>query len=436
MNTLIKNAVILTMDDENPIVNGDIGVSDTIISFVGKSETFTPDRIIDAKGSIVMPGLVNAHTHTPMTLLRCFTDDLSLHEWLFDKIFPIEDTFTEDDIYWGSMLGCLEMIMGGTTAYADMYFLNKGTAKAAIASGMKANICRALQCFDERTAFDDDYRMCEALDLYTSYNGAAAGKITIEISPHAVYTNTQEYLKFTAKTADKLGAGVHTHISETASENEECVKKYGMTPTGLLKSCGFFNTRTIAAHSVYLTEDDIEIYKENNINIVHNPTSNLKLASGIAPIYKYMQSGINIALGTDGAASNNNLNMFEEIHLAALLQKGVNKNPTHICAVDALKMATINGAKALGLQNTGMLKSGFNADLIIIDTDKPHLTPAYNPFSAIVYSAQASDVDTVMVAGKLLMEKREVKTLDTEQIKFNINKKGGAINAAYNSKNV
>lgn len=436
MNILIKNAVILTMDDSNPLVSGDIGVSGKTISFVGKSNTFTPDRTVDAKGNIVMPGLVNAHTHTPMTLLRCYADDLNLQDWLFNEIFPVEETFDEDDIYWGSMLGCWEMIAGGTTSYADMYFMNKGTAKAAVLSGMRANICRALQCFDDRTVFDNDSRMCEALDLYTSYNGAGDGRITIEMSPHAVYTNTPEYLKFTSGTADKLGAGVHTHISETMHENEECLKKHGMTPTELFESCGFFNTRTIAAHSVFLSENDIEIYKAKNINIVHNPTSNLKLASGIAPIGKYLENGINIALGTDGTASNNNLNMFEEIHLAALLQKGVNKNAVEISAYDALKMATVNGAKALGLENNGVLKEGYNADLIIIDTDKPHLMPAYNPFSAVVYSAQAGDVDSVMVNGEFLMEKREIKTLDTEQIKFNIIKKGGNINAARSSKNV
>jgi 5-methylthioadenosine/S-adenosylhomocysteine deaminase len=427
VNILIKNAVIITMDSESPIVKGDIGIKGQTISFVGKDNTFTPDRIIDAKGNIVMPGLVNAHTHTPMSLLRSYADDLNLQQWLFDKIFPIEDTFTEDDIYWASMLSCVEMIQSGTIAFADMYFLNKGTAKAAIQSGMRANICRGLQCFEDKPSFEDDERMCEALELYREFDGSGDGRVKIDLSPHAVYTNTPKYLEYIANMAGKLGAGVHTHISETFVENEECIKKHGMTPTALLDSAGFFKTRTIAAHCVYLTDEDVNIFREKDINIVHNPTSNLKLASGIAPVGKYMQAGINVALGTDGAASNNNLNMFEEIHLAALLQKGVNKNPTDISAEDALKMATINGAKALGLKNTGVLKAGNNADLIIINIDKPHLTPYYNAHALVAYSVQASDVESVMVGGKFLMEKGQIKTLDVEQITYEIKKKGDRI---------
>lgn len=422
MNTLIKNARIITMNTENPVITGDVGITDDTIAFVGKHIGFTPDRVKDVKGNIVMPGLINAHTHTPMTLLRCYADDLRLHDWLFGKIFPIEGTLTEQEIYWGSMLGCWEMIAGGTTSFADMYFLNSGTARAVQTSGQRANICRALQCFDDCDDFKNDERMRQALELYSEYNNSGDGRIVIDMSAHAVYTNTERYLKFISKTIDKLGCGAHLHISETRRENEECIKKYKMTPAGVFESCGFFNTRTIAAHSVYLTGGDIDIYKDKNINIASNLTSNLKLASGIAPIGKYIKEGINVALGTDGAASNNNLNMFEEMHLAALLQKGINEDPTEISAFEALKMGTINGAKALGIEKCGILREGWRADLIIINTDKPHLTPCYNPLSAVVYSAQAADVDSVMAAGKFLMEDKELKTVDTEQIKFEIKK--------------
>jgi len=422
INTLIQNAQIITMDEKNPILKGDIGIKGNVIEFVGKSNSFTPDRVKNVNGNIVMPGLINAHTHSPMTLLRCYADDLSLRDWLFDKIFPAEETLTEQDVYWGSMLGCWEMIASGTTAFADMYFSNSGTARAVMESGQRANICRALQCFDDCADFEKDSRMRQALDLYSEFNNAAQGKIIIDMSAHAVYTNTKKYLKFIAQTVEKLNCGVHLHISETRGENVDCVKKYKMTPTELFESCGFFNTRTIAAHSVYLTDDDISIYKNKKIHIASNPTSNLKLASGIAPIGKYLNEGINVALGTDGAASNNNLNMFEEIHLAALLQKGVNENPTEVSAFEALKMGTVNGANALGIKNCGILRRGWCADLIIIDTDKPHLTPYYNAMSAIVYSAQAADVDSVMVAGEFLMENRELKTIDTERVKFETKK--------------
>ena len=422
MNILFKNAEIITMEQDNPVIKGDVGISGNTIAFVGKEDTFTSDRIIDIKGNIIMPGLINAHTHAPMTLLRCFADDLPLHDWLFKKIFPAEGLLTAEDIYWGSLLGCWEMIAGGTTAFADMYFLNAGTAKAAAESKMRANICRALQCFDNRTEFENDESVCQALDHYSEFNNASYGRVKIDISAHAVYTNTPSFLKFIAKTADKLKAGMHVHISETEKENFDCIKKYKMTPTQLLADCGFFNTRTIAAHCVHLTEEDIEIFKSMKINIAANPTSNLKLASGIAPIGEYMRRGINTALGTDGAASNNNLNMFEEIHLSALLQKGITKNAALMPAFDTLAMATINGAKALGIKKCGKIKKGYCADLIIVDTDKPHLTPYYNPLSAIVYSAQASDVKTVMVSGEFLMENKEIKTLDIERIKYRTNK--------------
>ncbi|NLB80667.1 MAG: amidohydrolase [Clostridiaceae bacterium] len=422
MKLLIKNAEIITMDYDNPIVKGDIGIVDEKIAFIGKDNNFTPDTIKDVKGNIVMPGLINAHTHTPMSLLRCYADDLDLHEWLFDRIVPVEDTFDENDIYWGSMLACLEMIESGVTAFADMYFLNTATARAVQQNGMRANISRALQCFDDRTSFENDKLIRQALELYNQFHNTAQGRIMVDISAHAVYTNTKPYLKYIATIIDELNVGVHLHISETERENIECLEKYKMTPTQLFLSCGFFNTRTIAAHSVYLTQDDIDIYKDKNINIVTNPTSNLKLASGIAPIGKYLRNGLNIALGTDSAASNNNLNLFEEMHLASLLQKGVNKDPIEISAFDALKMATVNGADALGIENCGVLKASNVADLIIINTDKPHLMPYYNPLSAVVYSAQAADVDSVMVAGKFLMENREIKSIDVEQVKYQTKK--------------
>ncbi len=436
MNTLIKNATVITNDDVNPIVSGDVGISGRTIAFVGKDNTFTPDRTVDAKGGIVMPGLVNAHTHTPMTLLRSYADDLRLQDWLFDHIFPVEETFDGDDIYWGSMLACWEMIAGGTTAFADMYFLSKHTAEAVLGSGMRANICRALQCFDDRTDFSGDARMAEALELYDQYHGSGGGRINVEMSAHAVYTSTPAYLRFIAETAEKLGCGMHTHISETAHENDECLKKHGKTPTQLLKDCGFFATRTIAAHCVYLTKDDTEVIAADKVSVVHNPSSNLKLASGVAPIGGYLKQGINTALGTDGAASNNNLNMFEELHLAAILHKGVSKNPTEISAAEAVKMATLNGARALGLEKTGALRKGWQADLIIIDTQKPHLMPRYNPHSLIAYSAQAGDVSSVMASGEFIMENGEIKTLDTEQITYQIQKKGERINAARHRQNV
>ncbi len=422
MDTLIRNARILTMDESVGIIdNGCVAVRDDSIYFVGKGEVIPPDfssyNTIDAKGKLVMPGLVNAHTHTAMSLLRNYADDLPLEEWLFEKIFPVEDKLAGQDVYLGTLLGIAEMIRTGTTTFADMYFFMEEVANAVDETGIRANIARGLQCFEEEFDAEADVKLREARELYNNWHGKADGRIRVFIGPHAVYTCTPGYLKEAAALAKELNTGIHIHLSETRKEVQDCRKSFQRTPIEHCLEEGIFDVPVIAAHCVHLTDNDMHILAEKNVNVVHNPGSNLKLGSGIARLPEMLHKDINVCLGTDGPASNNNLDMFEEIRLAALVSKGFHMNPSLITARQALKMAVTNGAKALGIDDeVGMIKAGMKADIIIIDTNRVNYTPRNNIISALVYSSNSLDVETVMVNGKVLMEKRELKTIDEEKV--------------------
>ena len=426
MNTLIKNASIITMCSEEEVIeNGYIAICDDIITYVGAEfpKGFLAQTIIDANNKVVLPGFINMHTHSPMVLLRSYADDLPLQEWLFDKIFPIEDKITAEDTYWLSLLAIMEMLQSGITCFADMYFNMERVAKAVSKAGVRAHLSRGLQCFDNNCNISDDIRLKENIDLYNEWNGAENGRIKVGFGPHAVYTCVPEYLSACIDIAGKLGAKVHTHLSETEKEKIECIEKYGKTPVKHLYDLGMFELNTIAAHCVHVTEEDIDIIADKNVNVVYNPGSNLKLGSGVTPIDRIMNKRINVTLGTDGAASNNNLDIMEEIHLASLISKGVLEEPTVVKAFQALEMATVNGAVALGEDNSiGKIKEGMKADLIILDINKPHYYPMHNIVSNIVYSGKSSDVELVMIDGKIIMEKSEFKTLDFEEIIYNINK--------------
>lgn len=426
MNTLIKNSLIITMCSEEQVMeNGYIAICDDKITYVGTEipKGFTAQIIIDAKNKVVLPGFTNMHTHSPMVLLRSYADDLPLQEWLFDKVFPIEDKILQEDTYWLSLLAIMEMIKSGTTCFADMYFNMEQVAKAVSKAGIRAHLSRGLQCFNDSCNISEDKRLNENIDLYNEWNGAENGRIKVGFAPHAVYTCVPRYLSGCIDIADKLGAKIHTHLSETEKETRECIKKYGKTPVEHLYDLGMFKLDTIAAHCVHVTEKDIDILAKNNVNIIYNPGSNLKLGSGISPVVRFIQKGINVALGTDGAASNNNLDIMEEIHLASLISKGVLEEPTAIKAFQALEMATVNAAKALGENDTiGRIKEGMKADLIILDTKKPHYYPVHNIVSNIVYSGKSSDIELVMIDGNIIMEKNEFKTLDFEEIIYNVNR--------------
>jgi len=415
MKTLISNGKIISMDPDYPqVFTGDIAVENKKILSVGNIPSdFHPDKIINAENSIVLPGLINAHTHLSMVLLRSYADDMDLQKWLNEKIWPIEEKMTPDQIYNSSLLGAAELIKSGVTAFADMYFFQHKTCEAVRQSGIRARIGASF--------FGNEKDVAEKLpyfqELYDTWNGKADGRIHIDAAPHSAYTLTTGALKMAVDFAKKNNTRIHTHVSESRKETEDNYKQYGISPVEYMENTGVFDLPAYAAHCVQLNNKDLEIIKKHHVFPVHNPTSNLKLGNGIAPVPQMMEAGIITALGTDGASSNNNLNMFEEIHLAAIIHKGNTGDPTSVSAYQSLKMATLNGAEALGIDSVcGSLTPGKEADIILVDTEKIHLQPLYDPVSAIAYGSQASDVHLVMCAGEILMEKGRLKTINEEEI--------------------
>ncbi|MBC7765220.1 MAG: amidohydrolase [Hyphomonadaceae bacterium] len=422
MKTLIQNTKILTMTSEQVIENGFIAIENDRIVYVGeqKPENFEADQIIDGKNKAVIPGLVNAHCHIAMTLLRGYADDLPLEEWLFQKVFPIEDKLTCADITCGTSIGLMEMLRTGTTCFADQYFMMDNVARAVEQAGMRANLTRCQMCFDEDVDIQKDKTMQEARAFYQNWHGKADGRIQVTLSPHSVYGCTPRYIEGIVSMAHELGADMQMHLSETAKEVADCQAKYGKSPVQHFHDLGAFDRHAFVAHGVHVSEQDMLLLKNKNVSMVHNPGSNMKLASGVAPIAQYMQNGINVALGTDGACSNNNLNMFEEIQLAALLAKGHFMNATSLKAYEAIQMATVNGATALNLPAVGKIKAGMKADLVMLDLDQPHCYPMHSLISALVYSMNGSDVVMTMVDGTILYQNGEYLTIDAEKVKFEV----------------
>ncbi len=420
---LIKNVDIVTMDDLNTVIhNGFIGISDKKICLVSDKlpEDVSSRQIINGKGRLAMPGLINAHTHSAMTLMRNYADDLPLDAWLFDNIFPIEAKLTDKDVYWGTMLGIAEMLKSGVTAFADMYMFMDEVARAVTETGIKANLCKSPVQFFEGGELKRLDISEGTIDYYKQYHNSADERIKVFVEIHSTYMFNERTLTIAADLAKQLNTGIHIHLLEATTEIESSNKDYGMTSVEICKKTGVLDVPVLAAHCVHLTDRDIEIMKEMGCDIVHNPTSNLKLGSGIARVPEMLDRGINVCLGTDGAASNNNLNMFEEMNLAALIHKGKAMNPQLMKAETVLKMGTRNGAKAIGFHDTGSIVEGTKADIILVDTDKPHFYPKNNPLSTLVYSAQASDVDTVIVDGRLILQNRIFTEIDEEKIKYEV----------------
>ncbi|MBR3498647.1 MAG: amidohydrolase [Selenomonadaceae bacterium] len=369
-------------------------------------------NVIDGKNKFATPGLVNAHTHASMTLLRSYSDDKALMDWLQKDIWPVEDKMTRKDIYWGAALAAVEMIRGGTTAFADMYGPDMGeVARVVEKSGLRGSLSQGLISFA-----NGEKKLANNVELYKNFHGAADGRITVMFGPHAIYTCPPDYLKKVAAEAAKLGAEIHMHMNETQTEIDDCLKNYGKRPFEVVNETGLTDLGMLAAHCVHLSDEEIEIIRRKKIRVAHNPGSNMKLASGICPATKLLAAGVTVALGTDGASSNNNLDMLEEIRLAALLAKVDTLNPLAVPAAQALQMATQFGAAALGLQNVGRLAEGCKADIVLWDMRGVEWQPNYNPASLLVYSANSAAADTVIVNGKILMEGRALKTLDEEKI--------------------
>ena len=421
LDTLIKNVTAVTMDDEkNIFADAFIGIKDGKITYVGTdAPAEDAEQIVDGKGMIAMPGLVNTHSHAAMSLMRGYADDYVLQEWLNDHVFPIEGKLVPDDVYWAMLWTQAEMLACGTVAYTDMYMHLPKMAQAAVDGGLYANISNGAMCFNPAGYdFAADGVTKQNLEVLEKFHGADNGRVKLDVSIHAEYTSFPGLWQDFSKFAKENGLNMHIHLSETKSEHEGCIAKYGKTPAAVLAENGVFDTRTTAAHCVWLSEEDMDLLREKQVTVAHNPVSNLKLASGIAPICKMQEKGVRVALGTDGVCSNNNHDLFEEIKLAALLQKGTTGDPRVIPAYDALYMATRAGAFAQGReQEIGQLKAGFDASLILVDTKKPGMYPVHNPVSTLAYSARGGDVHLTMVRGKVLYENGTYTTLDIEAIR-------------------
>lgn len=413
MRTLIKNVMIVTMKDEAPFV-GDILIEGDKIADIQFEINAPSEEVIQGAGMAAMPGLINAHQHTPMSLLRAFSDDLKLMDWLDKKMLPAESKMTSEDIYWGAKLSMAEMIKSGTTAFADMYIHMNEIALAVEEVGMRASLTRGLVFL----ADDGGRRMSEAIDLIDRWSGGADGRITTMIGPHSPYTCPPEPLRDLIALAEKRDIPIHIHLAETKEEVIKMREKYNKTPAEYLYDLGLFEqSHVLLAHSVHLNRRDIGYLRGMRGGVSHNPVSNLKLGCGIAPITEMMEQGITVGLGTDGAGSATTLDMFEEIKAASWLQKLDYGDPTRLPASQVLRMATKESANLLRIgEEVGTLEIGKKADIILIDMKKPHLQPIHNIESLLAYSVNGGDVDKTIVNGKVLMRNRQLLTMDEEEL--------------------
>ncbi|MFD0696684.1 amidohydrolase [Paenibacillus sp. GCM10027628] len=413
MKILIKKSTILTGKEEAPFV-GDILIDQDKIAEI-QPEIRTPaDEVIQGNGFVAMPGLINAHQHTPMSLLRGFSDDLKLMDWLNKKMLPAESRMTPEDIYWGAKLSMAEMIKSGTTSFADMYIHMNEIAFAVQEVGMRASLTRGLVFIEE----DGGKRLTEALDLIHRWSGKAEGRITTMFGPHSPYMCPPEHLKHVIGLAEIEQLPIHIHLAETKEEVVTIRDKYNQTPAEYLYQNGLFEkSHVLLAHSVHLNRRDIGYLKGMRGGVSHNPISNLKLGCGIAPISEMIEQGITVGIGTDGAGSATTVDMFEEIKAASWLQKLDYGDPTRIPAAQILRMATSESAKLLNIHHeTGTLEVGKKADIILINMKKPHLQPMHDVASLIAFSVNGADVDTTIVDGKILMKHRELQTIDEDEL--------------------
>lgn len=379
---------------------------------------FQADKVIDGKDRLVIPGLINCHTHSYMSFMRNVADDLSFMDWLFGTIDPIEQKMTDEDTYWGAMLAIIEMVRSGTTCFNDMQMNIHQTTRAVKESGMRAMICRGLV-----GSGNDEAGQMRLAQAYEERDAAKdCDRLTFMLGPHAPYTCDDGFMRVVSEEAKREHMGIHVHLSESVSEIEQIREKYGCSPIEMAEKNGLFDVPAIAAHCVQIDEKDMDILKNKNVSVVTNPASNMKLGNGFAPVAKMLEKGINVCLGTDGAASNNCLNMFHELSLLTLIHKGVNKTPQCISAAEGFRIATINGAKALGLEKEiGSIEVGKKADLAILDLNTPSLAPRNNLLAALSYSANGSEVDTVIIDGKITMENKKLLTIDESLVYEKIN---------------
>ena len=415
MKILIKNCNLISMSEkrEKYEENIDVLIDNSKIVEIGKNISINSEdiKVIDASGKVLMPGLINTHSHISMSVFRETVDGLKTQDWLTQKIWPMEDKLTNNDIYYATLLSCLEMIQTGCTTINDMYFMTDDIIKAALESGIRLQTTRTLMGYDEK----DDSRLTELKELLDRYNNSDT--ISFNVGIHGLYTSNENYVKKCVDFAESENLHIHMHFCENEQERNDIIRDYGVNNPAEVVRNDFKGIHNILAHSVKISDEDINILKETNSFISHCPVSNLKLGCGIAPITKMLSNGICVSLGTDGQGSGSNLDMFETMKFTALLQKGINETPEDLPAYEVLKMATINGAKTLNLdKEIGSIEVGKVADLILIDLDSVLVNPVNNIFAEIVYNVKGYNVDTTIANGKILMENKVINHLNINDV--------------------
>jgi 5-methylthioadenosine/S-adenosylhomocysteine deaminase len=419
VSLVVQGAWVLTMNARGEVLApGAVVLNDDEIVAVGSPEElarrYAPARVLDYPQGLILPGLVNAHTHAAMALFRGLADDLPLEEWLNNYIFPAESRLNGDFVYWGTRLAVAEMLLSGTTTFTDMYLFADRVAEAAAATGIRALVGEVLYDFPSPNYGPPAAGLKFSEDLCRHWQDHPL--VGVAIQPHAVYTCSPELLQQCGELATRLDTRLIIHLSETAREVEDCRARYGATPVAHLHKLGLLTSRLLADHAVVLSEADREMLAASGAGVAHCPESNMKLASGIAPVADLLRRGVPVGLGTDGCASNNNLDLIQEMDTAAKLQKVHTMDPTVLSAPAALSLATRGGAKVLGLDGVvGALAPGLKGDLIVIDLDQPHLTPLYDPYSHLVYAATGADVQTVLVNGRIVVQDRRILSFDLEE---------------------
>lgn len=417
---LFKN--VKTVDEHwNVLDNMYVGTKGAKITYIGKERPgYSLGTVYDGNGKFLLPGFYNTHCHVPMTLLRGQGTALPLHRWLHEAIFPVEAKLTEDDIYYGALLGILELLSSGVVSISDMYFRIPYYAKALEKAGIKGNLCNAVVAFDPEASYFEDRSFQELVEL-DRFCENTDGRIRSDVGIHSEYTTTEKTVREAAEYAREHQKIIQIHVSETEKEQRECRERHnGLTPTAYLKKCGVLDSKTVMAHCVYCDDEDLDIIREAGAFPVHNISSNLKLGSGIAHVDRWRKKGLPVTFGTDGAASNNNLNFIEELHLAAMVLTGAERNPELVNVPEVFFEASRNGALAQGREDCGLMKTGMRADFVVFDLNRPHLIPCQDPLSNILYSAQSSDVCMTVVDGRVVYKNGEFPGLDVERICYEV----------------
>jgi len=411
---LIKNADVITLDEDGSVLRGtDIAISGGRILAIGSyPENFAPDEIIDATDHVVMPGFFNAHTHSPMTLVRGWAEDLPIDRWFNERVWVAESALTSEDVRWGAYLAAAEMIRTGTVGFADHYFYMDEVAKVVEESGLRATLAWCVSGLDSEIG----QGLEGSISFLKRWQNGAGGRIKTVLGPHAPYTCPPDFLARVADEAGKLGVGLHIHLAESQEQLDASLAKHGVTPVGLLERVGLLDHPTIAAHCIHVTDEDLDILAEKDVSVVQCPNCHMKLGMGVTPVVQMLDRGINVALGTDGVASNNAMDMLSEAHLATLMQRNHTGDATLLPGDSALRLATQKGALALGFPASGAIAVGRSADLIIFDADKPWWRPRHNLVANAIYAAKATDITHTIVAGELLMRDGQLLTLDEGRI--------------------